>query len=171
MSIEGVWNWIKQRIKMIICSWRALPLWVEFWVVYLLIANLLCVFGTSVQAQAIGICGLFILVTNTAVVIIWAGFTKVMSFFHLIAWIPLVIYLILSLILPAAGIWTSQELELWSYDWFLTIIVIITNTISLVFDILDCYRYIKGDRAVPGHGIKTVDINDPEAGEQESLVV
>lgn len=154
MSLEGVWDWIKRRAILIVRSWRALPLWVELWVVYLFIANTLCIFGTTPQAQAIGICGLFILITNTAVVIIWAGFTKVMSFFHLIAWIPLVIYLFLTLVLPPAGIWTSQELKLWSFDWFLTVIIIITNSISLAFDILDCYKYIKGDRAVPGHEIK-----------------
>ena len=173
MSLDNILTSIKNRVLLIVKSWRALPLWVEIWVLYLFVANLLCVFTSSPQSLAIAICGSFILVTNTIVVIVWAGFTKVMSFFHVIAWVPLEVYLGLSVILsPIDDVWPTQEIELWSYNMFLVVIVFITNLISLGFDFLDCFKYIKGDRHVPGHPLpgenEYNEIHEPE--EDSSLI-
>ena len=151
---------IKRRTKLIWRSWCALPLWVEIWVIYLCIAQLLCIFSNSTESKAIAIAGIFILLTNSVVVIVWAGFTKVMSFFHLIAWVPCVGYLYFTLLIliiwdGAVSFNYGTPLTWWSYTFFMTVIVAITNTISLVFDFFDCYRWLIGQRDVPGHPLSS----------------
>jgi hypothetical protein len=171
---EGTCVALKKRALLIIKSWRALPLWVQIWVLYLCVVNCLCIFdrrsstGGSPQATVIAFCGIFILTTNSIVVILYAGFTSLMSLFHLVSWGPMVIYLFFSLILPEHGIWESQYIEPESFTWWMVIIVMVSDAISLGFDVRDTYFFfVKKDRVVPGHELPPL----PEPHEKQKKML
>ena len=66
------------------------------------------------------------------------GLSKATAFGHVIPWTILVVYIVF--FKPAAdGL----------YGVYLSALVIV-NTVSLVFDYMDSFKWIKGDRAVAG---------------------
>ncbi len=64
------------------------------------------------------------------------GFVRLLGLGHIIAWIPLSVYFVLLL---ATG--EGED----SYRWWLVLIVL-SNTVSLVIDIVDVARYARGER-------------------------
>ena len=80
------------------------------------------------KSLAVGFCALVFLTSRF-------GFTRILGLGHIL-WIPLVGYLVLRLAhhppTDPFGIWLR--------------VVVVTDAISLVFDITDVIRYVKGDR-------------------------
>ena len=127
-------------------SWRSLPLWVQIWVAGILIpVNVLPFFLLeSVVGQAGALAALLVLVTNGPLMWVYRGMNKVLSIPHLIAWGPLVIYLLM--LLSESGFRAdASRMELG-----LAALLLAINGISLMFDVVDSAKWLAGDRATPG---------------------
>lgn len=127
--IKDIWN-----------SFRALPAWVQIWVAFILAPVNMATLLFINQPGGLLVAGLanLAMMLNMPVMLRERGFSKLMGLPHLIPWTILVY--ILAFQRPAAeGL----------YDTFLTVLLI-TNTISLLFDYPDTLRWFQGDRAVAG---------------------
>ena len=127
-------------------SYRSLPGWVQVWVGFVLIpVNVLPFFLLDTWSGRAGaMAALFVVVTNVPIMWAAAGMSRAMSLPHLLAWIPLEIALVLR-IAGAAGSLPPSAVEL-----ALAIVLLLVNGISLVFDALDSWRWLRGQRDVPG---------------------
>lgn len=121
-------------------SFRAMPLWVQLWIVLILVPVNLASYaffgetmGALVACLAIG--GL---VPNFLVAVFERGFTKVMGIAHLAVWGPLVIFLTWIVQSPYA------EGAYLNYLWLLLAV----NGLSLVFDVRNTWKWAQGDRAL-----------------------
>jgi hypothetical protein len=127
-------------IKDIWSSFRSLPAWVQIWVAFILAPVNMATLLFINQPGGLLVAGLanLAMMLNMPVMLRERGFSKLMGLPHLIPWTILVY--ILAFQRPAAeGL----------YDTFLTVLLI-TNTISLLFDYPDTLRWFQGDRAVAG---------------------
>ena len=127
-------------------SWRSLPLWVQIWVAGILgPVNVLPFFLLeSTVGQAGALAALLVLVTNGPLMWVYRGMNKVLSIPHLIAWGPLVIYLLM--LLSESGFRAdASRMELG-----LAALLLAINGISLMFDVVDSAKWLAGDRATPG---------------------
>ncbi len=127
-------------------SWRSLPLWVQIWVAGILVpVNVLPFFLLeSVVGQAGALAALLVLVTNGPLMWVYRGMNKVLSIPHLVAWGPLVIYLLM--LLSESGFRAdASRMELG-----LAALLLAINGISLMFDAVDSAKWLAGDRATPG---------------------
>ncbi len=121
-------------------SLRALPLWVQLWIWLVLVpVNFASIFfvyqplGFYITVLAIG--GIM---PNAVLLLLERGFSKAMAFSHIVLWPPLLV-LILAIY--------QSPLET-AYLGYLTLLFAV-NAFSLVFDLHDAWRWIKGDRKVP----------------------
>jgi len=134
---------IAERLSRIWHSARALPLWVQAWVLILIAVNTASFFMTDTPTgQWTAIAWIIVIVANTVISLISAGITRAMSLPHVI-WLPLVGWLIWRLWLGGAPAPTGTEATY-------AVIVTIVNAISLVFDTVDSWKWLKGDRAAAG---------------------
>jgi len=119
-------------------SFRAIPVWVQVWIVLVLmpinVASLF--FLNEPMGLLIAILANLGMLLNIPVMLYDRGVSKLMSIPHLLPWSALVV-LILFFRPDVTGI----------YSVFLWGIVII-NLISLAFDYVDAWKWIKGDRAI-----------------------
>jgi len=77
-----------------------------------------------------------------APILLWErGFSKLLAVPHILFWVPLLLIIILRLI---GGI--DQGSDFYTY----LVILFITNTISIVFDLFDTWSWIRGERNVAG---------------------
>ncbi|MED5390024.1 MAG: hypothetical protein VX793_14280 [Pseudomonadota bacterium] len=127
-------------------SLRSLPLWVQVWVVGILVpVNVLPFFLLDSRVGvAASLAALFVLVTNGPLVWIYRGMNKVLSIPHLIAWGPLQVYLLL--LIADDEFWSRAG----SHERWLAVLLLVINGISLVFDGVDSIKWVAGDRATPG---------------------
>ena len=127
-------------------SWRSLPGWVQVWVGLVLVpANVLPFFFLDTWSGRAGaLAALVVVTTNLPIMWVAAGMTRAMSLPHLLAWIPLQIALLLR-VLGMAGAEPPSRAEL-----VLAVVLLVVNGMSLVFDVLDSWRWLKGEREVPG---------------------
>ena len=121
-------------------SFRSLPLWVQVWVVGILMpVNLAAIFflnqpfGYWVALLAIGA-----MLPNVLIIFKERGFSKMMAWPHLLPWSILVIWLLVS---PPVG---SA-----AYGSYLLILLVV-DAISLAFDYPDARKWWQGDRAIAG---------------------
>jgi len=121
-------------------SFRALPLWVQLWMALWLVpvnaASLLFLdqsMGVWIALLAAGAVAM-----NGPVLLIQRGFSKGMALPHLVPWGLLVLILIFA--------WPDARGAYEVYLWLL----LVTNLVSLGFDIPDAIRWIKGDRMIAG---------------------
>ena len=121
-------------------SYRSLPLWVQIWVVGILVpvnsAALFFIFqpaGALVAFLAIG--GML---PNIAIMLYERGLSKLMAFPHLLPWSGMIIWLLIAM--PEGSP---------AYSTFLWILIIVDG-ISLMFDFPDALKWRKGDRAIAG---------------------
>ena len=126
-------------VKDIWSSFMALPLWVRLWMLFLLMpinfAALLfweAPFGKLISSLAI-----LGMAFNLVPILLDRGFGKAMSIPHLIFWVPLTGVIILKVLPIASG----------NYRVFLMALLAV-NLTSLIFDIVDTLKWIRGDRAV-----------------------
>ncbi len=115
----------------------SLPVPVRIWLAILMILNMAVplVFIATPEGMATIASAMAGVITMT-----WLyqakGFVRLMGIGH-IYWVPLVLWFLTRLELAEPG-------SLFFY-WMLSIIVL--NTISLVIDTMDIFRYVKGERA------------------------
>ncbi len=132
------------RGRLIWVSFRSLPLWVQLWVAAILVpvnaSSFLMLDHTAGRWTAVA--ALFVVATNVPIMIAYCGMNRAMSIPHLIAWIPLEIFLI--------GHLLSGNVDFTATTGVFTITVIIVNGISLVFDGIDSWRWWRGARETPG---------------------
>lgn len=131
-----------QRLHNIWPSYRSLPLWVQVWVGLILVPVNTLPFLFLPQDWAIwgSLAALFVVVTNVPIMWFEQGMSRLMSIPHLFAWIPLHIVLILTL-LSETTLTPTAHTVIW--------LLLIVNSISLLFDLVDSWRWLNGERDVP----------------------
>ena len=119
-------------------SFRALPLWVQLWMVVILMPiNFASLFFLGEpQGGLIAFLAIFGMLPNMVIMIYDRGLSKLMAFPHLIPW---------TAILILVGFFHPDGSETYSlYLWALAAI----NAISLSFDYPDAWKWLKGDRSI-----------------------
>ena len=118
-------------------SFRAMPAWVQVWVLLILVpVNMASLWflnepwGTWVAILAIGA-----MLLNLPVMLKDRGFGKMMALPHLLPWTVLVVWL--AFFRPVGSDCYTQYL----------LLLMIVNAISLAFDYPDAIKWFKGDRA------------------------
>lgn len=135
-----------QRLEVIWNSLRSLPLWVQIWVAGILVpVNMLPFFFLETRAGVAGsLAALFVVATNVPLMWRYGGMNKVLSIPHLFAWVPLTLYLVLLLADD------SYRSGMSGGETIMVSLLLAINGISLMFDVVDAIKWIKGDRATPG---------------------
>lgn len=117
------------------------PQWVQIWLNILLFGAFIMPFGLLVfkETRILGL--VFLAVTFLGAFTIVAlydiqGYTRILGLPHLIIWIPAAILILRKLRTPLRMIPRG-----------ILIVILVTISISLVFDVYDVARYILGDRA------------------------
>ncbi|MDF2370851.1 MAG: hypothetical protein P1V21_08665 [Rhizobiaceae bacterium] len=120
----------------------SLPLWVQVWMLLILIpANVSGLFFLeTTSGQWIALLGSGALAVNTVLVLINGGFTRVLALPHLLFWIPLEMVLLFRML----------RVEMDFVEFTLTLAVLVVNAISLVFDGLDAKRWYSGEKGIIG---------------------
>eukprot|EP00916_Digyalum_oweni_P020494 GHVL01034169.1.p1 GENE.GHVL01034169.1~~GHVL01034169.1.p1 ORF type:complete len:175 (+),score=5.21 GHVL01034169.1:54-578(+) len=133
----------------------AAPLPISIWVTWLLLCNIFSfVFIYDLIGWfAIGSI-LFILLINSIILSKYKGLCRIMGLPHLLVWIPLIALILIRLstdMIPSIGGITKEGRltpESNIYLFLYSVILLITNTISVLFDIVDTIRWFRGDREV-----------------------
>lgn len=122
-------------------SFRRLPGWVQIWVGCILVpvnaASFLFLdypvgFWTAMAAVAV-------VLSNYPIMLMAAGMSRLMSVPHVLIWGPLqpaLLYWLVNAELPVA---------VTSY----VVVLLFINGISLIFDVLDSWRWLRGERDIP----------------------
>lgn len=126
-------------------SFRSLPVWVQIWVGLILVpVNAAPFFLLDTWAGKAGaIAAVFVIATNGPIMLAYKGMNRALSLFHLVAWIPLEV----ALILRALGMAGSGDPG--ATESALVAVLLIVNGISLGFDTLDSWRWLRGERETP----------------------
>lgn len=127
-------------------SLRSLPAWVQIWVVGILIpVNAVPFFILDTWLGLAGsIAAAFVVGTNVPIMYWAGGMTRLMSLPHLFAWVPLQVLIPMRLMgMVGPGPATSGE-------WWLGVALFAVNAVSLAFDLLDSWRWLRGAREVAG---------------------
>lgn len=134
-------------VQSISLSFNSLPLWVRLWIAgWLVPVNAASIFflGTPVglwTAISAGLVG----ISNTWLALRLGGLSRALAFPHIVVWIPLCIAIAARLTGPDAG-------SIGRTEYIYGVVVLTTNIISTGFDLVDAYRWIAGERSVPGQG-------------------
>lgn len=125
-------------------SFRALPAWVQWWVGGLLIpVNALPFLMLDMPTGRLGAtASLVVVLSNVPIMLAERGMSRLLSIPHLIAWIPLCAVLL--------SLWYSDD-PMSTSERALLLILLAVNGVSLVFDTIDSWRWLRGEREVPGH--------------------
>lgn len=137
---------MNRRLAKIWRSYRSLPRWVQVWVGFVLIpVNVLpFLLLDTWSGRAGAAAALLVVATNVPIMWFAGGMSRAMSLPHLLAWIPLEIALTVR-ISGAAGSLPPSTAEM-----ALAIVLLSINGISLAFDALDSWRWLRGRRDIPG---------------------
>lgn len=121
-------------------SFRALPAWVQIWVVFLLMpinmASLFFIYEP--MGMWIAFLANIAMMLNLPVMLRDRGFSKAMALPHLVPW-TILVGLILFARPQATGLYDT-------YLW----VLLAANIISLLFDYPDALSWLRGNRAVAG---------------------
>ena len=120
-------------------SFRAMPLWVQIWVAFVLApANLATLtFLDQPGAALVAILAIGGMLPNMPIIFYERGFSKLMALPHIVVWTPLCVVIFAQLSGGASGAYAS----------FLIALLVI-DLISLGFDYPDFVKWLRGDRAV-----------------------
>jgi hypothetical protein len=134
-----------ERLQQSWHSFLSLPAWVQVWVGLVLIpANAASFFLLDYRSgQMAALAAAFVVVTNVPIMLCERGMSKLMAIPHLFAWGPLVVILVLRL----AEHSNASEFSL--VEQVFAIVIVTVNGISLAFDVVDSWRWLRGDRSVP----------------------
>ncbi len=121
-------------------SFRSLPLWVQFWMALILVPTNMAplFFIDQPSGWLIAILAIIGMAPNIVIITMEKGFSKLMAFPHLLPWTILIGILIFAR--PDGS--NQYQIVLW--------ILLIINSISLLFDFPDAYKWWKGDRQIAG---------------------
>ena len=138
---------IAGRLAEIWGSYRALPTWVQAWVGLILVpANALAFAMLDTWAGLVAsVAALAVVATNLPIMWVERGMSRLMSVPHLLIWGPLQALLLLRCV----GRVGPEPLGPVEHAFVLMLVVV--NGVSLVFDTLDSWRWLHGERSVPGH--------------------
>lgn len=122
-------------------SFRRIPLWVQVWMALVLVpVNLLSFLVLDYQAaQMVALAAALALGSNLLLLYRYVGFSRVMALPHLVFWGPLQVLLVMRVLqnpAPGAG------------EVLFICLVLLVNGISLIFDLLDTWRWWQGERQV-----------------------
>lgn len=122
-------------------SFRRLPLWVQVWMALVLVpVNLLSFLVLEYQtAQMVALAAVLALGSNMLLLYRYEGFSRAMALPHLVFWGPLQILLLMRVFQTPAP--DSGEV-------LFICLVLLVNGISLIFDLLDTWRWWQGERQV-----------------------
>ncbi len=139
---------VSERLAATWDSYRSLPGWVQIWVGLILVPVNAAGFFLldTFSGRAVAMAAVFVVLTNLPIMWYYAGMNKAMSIPHLFAWIPLHVALIGRLV----GAYGDTPLPL--SEWLLAVAVLVVNTVSILFDLVDSWGWLRGDRATPGGG-------------------
>lgn len=119
-----------------------LPKWVKAWVLGLIAVNaasfafLHSEVGRWTAAAALVVC-----VFNVPMMLVQQGLTRLLSLPHFV-WFALVVYL-------AGQLFGANPLPAGSVRTY-ALVVLAVNSISLVFDVIEVFRWLRGEREVLG---------------------
>jgi hypothetical protein len=82
-----------------------------------------------------------VILTNVPLLLWERGMSKRLSLPHLVAWIPLCLWLVLRL---------ESRVPMSSGETALAWALLVVNIVSLVFDVSDSVKWFRGDRAIAG---------------------
>lgn len=122
-------------------SFRRIPLWVQVWMALVLVpVNLLSFLVLDYQAaQMVALAAVLALGSNMLLLYRYVGFSRVMALPHLVFWGALQVLLVMRVLqnpAPGAG------------EVLFICLVLLVNGISLIFDLLDTWRWWQGERQV-----------------------
>ena len=125
-------------------SITGLPRWVQVWVMILATTNMASLLFLDTDIGFWSAVAFFGVVSglNMPMMFIQGGLTRALSFPHLI-WVPLLVYIYPSIIGPNA-------LDPASPVFQFGVAIVVVNGISLLFDFMECVRWLKGGREVLG---------------------
>ncbi len=132
-------------------SYRALPLWVQGWVLVILVpvnmASLALLgqeSGAAVAALAIGA-----MLLNGVIMLIERGFSKAMALPHVVIWTPLVLWIVWML---ATGTGAAAQMGMQTGAGRVLWLLLAVDLVSLVLDWRDAWLWLRGERQVAGQG-------------------
>ncbi|MEP3345628.1 MAG: hypothetical protein ABJN34_12315 [Litoreibacter sp.] len=117
-------------------SFRAMPMWVQIWmVVWLVPVNAASIFFIyEPYGILIAFLAIIAMLLNVPIMLIERRMSKTMSLPHLPFWTPLVLLIL----------WMYPDLST-TYGAYLWVLAA-TNIVSLAFDFVDAYKWASGDR-------------------------
>lgn len=120
-------------------SFRAMPLWVQIWVAFVLApANLATLaFLDQPGAALVAVLAIGGMLPNMPIIFYERGFSKLMALPHIVIWTPLCVVIVTQLSGSASGAYAS----------FLIALLVI-DLVSLGFDYPDFVKWLRGDRAI-----------------------
>lgn len=126
-------------------SFRRIPLWVQIWVVLILMPINFATLCFVAQPSGLWLAILAIggMLPNAYIMASERGLSKLMALPHVLLWTPLC--LLIGCLLY--GHYAGTQLLSDGYRQFLIALLII-DVISLAFDFPDLYRWWRGDRAI-----------------------
>lgn len=121
-------------------SFRRLPLWVQLWMAGLLLPiNLASLFLLHYpSAQWIALSAVIVVGSNMLLMYLYGGFSRLLAVPHLLIWGPLQVMLLMYLAQSGEPLATGEVLYV--------SLVLVVNGISLVFDLIDAWRWMQGER-------------------------
>lgn len=127
-------------------SWRSfqsLPLWVQIWVAGILVpVNAAAfLFLDTTAGRWAAVAAALVLLSNYPIMLACRGMSRLMALPHLAIWGPLQILLLHRLVVA----------DLVQPEFGLILVIFVVNSVSLLFDTIDSWRWCAGEREVPGH--------------------
>ena len=124
-------------------SMLGIPHWVQIWLMILVSVNMVSLFFLDSPigfwtAIAFGV----VCIVNMPIMFIQGGLTRALSFVHIV-WVPLIAFL-------CGQLFDENAIEPGTTIYMFGIAVIVVNTISLLFDVMEVYRWINGGREILG---------------------
>ncbi|MEM1139083.1 MAG: hypothetical protein AAGH45_04300 [Pseudomonadota bacterium] len=134
------------RVVRIFKSYFSLPVWVQIWVAFILApANFAGLWMMDLPiGYWTGLTALVVIGSNTVLMAMNGGLSKVLAIPHLIFWIPLHGYIVWRLFFQEGGP------AIGSTEYVYGLIVLVVNTISLLFDVYDTAEWAKGKKGIAG---------------------
>ena len=114
------------------------PLWLQAWVGWMMVINTASLFFLSHREPRIVLAAWIGNLITMTTMYEYFGYTRILGLSHVIWWTPLIIFLLMRL----PQIEKGKRVRTW------ILILIATNTASLIIDYIDVIRYILGERDI-----------------------
>lgn len=126
----------------IVKSMMGLPLWVQLWLPVLFGTNLVSLaFLDTEVGRMTAIAFAVVCLFNLPMMFLQRGLTRLLAIPHF-AWLPLLVYLY-------GQLWGAEPLPAGSMRTY-ALLVFGCNSFSLLFDVVDAFKWVRGQREVLG---------------------